>query len=228
MDWMDEEFFDESDLGPEEAAVVALKNAIKANIRADIRAEVERLRRENRGLQDIRSRWDALTHELSMKEQQLRLELKNARQTARKERLNQLLAASDACVWGVHREYAKGPKCDRCDGSRRVAYTDPFGRPERAKCPCDEWIGTYVVKPYMCTQARFEGSDRTVAFYQVVEVGGRDEYLKLDGVSTLRGRIFAVGEESPPFAELQWDGSFFRDQAACQSYCNWLNHQKGA
>ncbi len=229
MDWTDDEFFDDEATNPVDAAVAALKEAIKESIRADIRAEVDRLRRENAGLQDIRSRWDELNHEMSVKEQQLSFEIRNARETVRKARLEELITASDACVWGLKAIYTQRPKCDACDKHRQITYTNPQGREKTDACQCANYDVTYEPVPYLCVEAGFDSwGKKVVAFYKALPRStGRGEYLALDEGSTLRGTIIPHGI-AVNYLDLTTD-AFFRDWHDCSAFCRWLNHQqKGA
>lgn len=226
MEWSDEEFFDESELGPEDAAMAALKEAIKGTLRADIRAEVERLRRENAGLQDIRQRWDALNHEVSVKEQQLSFEIRNARETVRKAKLEELITASDACVWGLKANHVRRPKCDACDERRQIVYTNPQGREKKDSCQCADFDVTYEPVPYLCVETGFDSwGEKVTAFYKALSRStGRGECLALDEGATLRGTIIPHGI-AVNYRDLTTD-AFFRDWNDCSAFCRWLNSQK--
>lgn len=197
----------------------SLANAVKD----EFKTEMERLRKENAELQDIKKRFSEITsehqaklNELNREKSQIALKLKNAR-------LDELLSENKLDGWLVGYDMNKAEKCGKCDSLRRIQYTTPSGRPATEECDCNRNIYSYFPKEIECyrfVQSRksWGGNYPDITRYFSRESDrDYDEYNKTTNVYN-----------GKPFEEVQRYGIVFLDKEVCQKYCDWLTEKERA
>ena len=123
----------ESDIYIEE-----LKDKIRLEVKKDIINELERLRKENKELQDVKNNINKLEREYNQKKNELEREYQEKERTLMQRPLNELLEIIKEEYYCIDRPYDYIPKCDKCNEKRKLEFTDVYGRKHEVKCVCDK------------------------------------------------------------------------------------------
>jgi hypothetical protein len=174
LSYYDEEFYYE----PTEFDLMF--NELKANLTKSIKdeyiTEMERLRKENAELQEVKINFDNIKNDYDRKKRELEYEYQNLKSNVRRERLNELLKDLEVELYTVASTKKSKPKCNRCDEKRRIYFKTPSGKETYEMCECDKSIAVYEPIPTLITSFSIRDGKGN-AWYKVRDRGMRDEYL---------------------------------------------------
>lgn len=216
MDYYEEDFYHEP--SEFEQKVDELKESLMESVKKDYIDEMNRLKKENDELQEVKKNMDKLESEHKDKLYALDRERRDLEYKVRRERLSSLVGAVEYFTVGSKSKYK--PKCEKCDDRRRIKYKTPSGKDAYETCECSESIQIY--EPIPITMCEFSiRSGEGYAWYQVRE-HGRDEYLKYydDSIS---GQELITDEK-------QFEGigyayrTLFKTEELAQKFCDFKNN----
>lgn len=139
---MYDEFYDE----PSEfdMQIEEWKDTLRECVKKEYKEEMERLRRENAELRDIKKNWQEKIGELEAEKFKLKAATRDAENKAKKARLRELLDAFTKQAWGIKYSYEYiREKCDKCDKDGYIHYKSPQGRDVKEECNCRKRICVY-------------------------------------------------------------------------------------
>ena len=212
MNYFDEEFYEEPCEFEEQ--INELKTALASSVQQKFLAEMDALRKENESLKDFRDKKKAYDQELAQAKAQYEAKMRDAERTVARKRLKDLLAMFSVTGYRVHTEYVYGPKCDRCDGNRKIHYSSPAGRKMTEDCLCA--VKTPVYSPKEVPLVSFIASDKLSTMYFDRTDKDRD-YDRYDMCAELYD-----GDKELPFEKINWYRAVFLKKEDCQRYCDWL------
>lgn len=217
--------YDESDFYHEpsefEQKVDELKESLLESVKKDFIDEMNRLRKENEELQEVKNNMKNLEFEHAEKLNELNRERRDLERKVRSERLSSLIGAVE--YFTVASRGKDKPKCEKCDENRRLNYKTPSGRKDYEMCECSERVPVY--QPIPTTMCEFSiRSGTAYVWYQVKDHGRDDEYLKYydDSIS---GTELITDEKQ--FGDIKYSyRTLFKTEEIAQKYCDLQNKEK--
>lgn len=215
-----DDFFHEPTVFEEQ--VEEFKESLRAAVRGEITQEMDRLRKENDSLRDIRDNWNKKVRELEDECARKRRELDAAVQEAHREaakaktmRLEQLVNEVAPVAWTFELERITKPKCDLCDKLRKRHFVTPLGRNSYEDCECAETKYKYHVKRAPLVRMYTNPRGELMTFFLTSEGDGlyRQE----------ENRFF----DDTPFEEIRFSRPLFHDENRARRYAAWHNQKEG-
>lgn len=203
--------------------VEEFKESLRASVKEEFTQEMERLRKENESLHEIRDNWNAKVLELekdyASKKRELDGAIREARDAAanaKKLRFKELIDEVAPVVWTIEYKTIRLPKCNLCDEHRYREYTTPLGRTAKEECECAARKERAYVK--RAPILKIYGMDRTEM---------RPYYLTCnDDCSVYRDSDEFY--DDTPFDEIRgWRRPLFHDETRARRYAAWLNKKAG-
>lgn len=113
------------------------KDTLRECVKKEYKEEMERLRKENAELRDIKKNWQEKIGELETEKFKLNAATRDAENKAKKARLRELLDVFTKQAWGIKYSYEYiHEKCDKCDNNGYIHYKSPQGRDVKEECNC--------------------------------------------------------------------------------------------
>ncbi|WP_055108923.1 hypothetical protein [Paenibacillus ihumii] len=201
-----------------EQQVDEFKQSLLNAVRYEYKAEMERLRKENAELQDIKKRKKEIEAEHANALRQFESEKLNFENKLKRMRLAELLGENLLIAWFPSSQNNRKPKCDKCDEQRLIHYTTPSGKPAHERCECSEYKRFYKPEEIECYQFyqsknSWGGKMPAISLYYQ-----RKEDREYDSFEACRR---PYGGE--PFEKVERWNVAFNSQEECQAYCDWLN-----
>ena len=127
---------------PFDQEIESLKDTLRDSVNEETKALIASLRTDNADLKARLSNLDNLTREAERAkweaEQAKTNAAHDAKNEARKMRLDELLAALNEHLYRVIYAGVERPKCNKCDKDRNLHYVTPRGRKLTERCECSE------------------------------------------------------------------------------------------
>lgn len=210
-----------------EEKIEELKESLRESVKDEIKEELERLRKENQELKEVRDNWEEIKEKYRNKERELQRKMLTVEQEAKKARLNELFEASGMCMvlYRTDHKYVREPKCDKCDESRIIHFKSPSGRSLSEICECNKTFVKHIPREYSLVKFSVNkssfGDKRPLRMYFVPSNTG-NEFSCYDS----KVEYIYNGE---PFEEITINETslFFKTEEECQAYCNYLNKKNG-
>ncbi|WP_409297707.1 hypothetical protein V1498_06685 [Peribacillus sp. SCS-26] len=220
MSYFDEDFYHE----PSEfdQLVDELKESLSQKVKEDFLSEMERLRKENAELQEIKANYKKIQMDFENKERQLEYDRSDLERKVRRERLSQLLKEFEVELYSVASTSKEQPKCNKCDEKRRIHYKTPLGRETYETCDCAERISTYEPIPIMLSEFSYRNG-KASAWYRV-KTDRSDEWLSYyeDSIS---GDELITDEKQ--FEDIGYAyRTLFKNKEIAQKYCDYKNSKE--
>lgn len=215
---MYDEFYDE----PSEfdIQIEDWKNTLRESVKKEYKEEMERLRKENAELYDIKKEWKERIAELDRKKYEMEKTILEAEKKAKKARLNELLEPLRETAYGYEYEYNYvRDKCNKCDEYGYIHYKSPQGRDVKEKCDCRKKICVYhpvEAKVVRIAQYRYQ-KEPSIVF----QFSRRTEEIDNDDICEA-WEIYR-GQE---FKDINaWSGIIFLNKEDCERFCEYLNNK---
>lgn len=195
--------------------IYELKEALKKEVKDEIIQEMERLKKENEELADIKANWDAKVQELENKKYEYEIAKSQAEDNAKRVRFKELIKPFVKEAWGIHDDWVYAyPKCDKCDNKRHIHFTSPSGKDCMEDCKCSRKI---------------RRSEPIAA--KIVEIDNSNEYrgIKVYFQFTNYDSDYGISRttniyEGQDFSEIdRYSDIVFFNKEDCQKYCDYLN-----
>lgn len=213
----DDEFYDEP--SEFEAQVDEFKQSLLEAVKKEYVDEMERLRKENADLQEVKRNLDQIKREYENKKREFEFGREELKREVRRERLSTLMEDFQVVMYKTNATYVKPPKCDKCDDNRQIAYKTPLGKDAKESCDCNVSKTVYVPKEHYCSEFRLNRDGNSIgAWYKQVDDDGY----------TYNFSEFAdtVYKEGMKFEDIDHRETFFKTKEECQRYCDWLNSKQ--
>ena len=201
--------------------IYELKEALKKEVKDEIVQEMERLKKENEELADIKANWNAKVQELENKKYEYEVAKRQAEDNAKRSRLRTLLKPLVKTAWGYKYEYRDlYPKCNKCDEKGLIHFTSPQGKELTETCDCRRRICFhYPVEAQIVSLQDKHGYDYDVNVVFEYNYNDNDSYDSFKAVSDIYN-----GQD---FSELnEYRGIVFFNKEDCQKYCDYLNQKE--
>jgi len=203
-----------------------MKDALLESVKRDIESvknENERLKEENGKLQE-------LVYGIQQRENSLEIEKSQFQRKLRCERLSELMGDFEVVMYGVDYDVVPIPKCNKCDNKRKIKFTSPLGKEMEEYCTCDVSNRVYGVKELHCYEFKIDRDNRTMSlWYKKLEYNDKEygSYLNSDGNFADRSSVY-VYQNGNNFEDIsvEYYSIYFRSEAQCQKYCDWLNSKE--
>ena len=181
---------------------------------------MERLRKENAELRDIKKEWKERIAELDRKKHEMEMTISDAEKKAKRARLNELLEPLRETAYGYEYEYEYvRDKCDKCDEDGYIHYKSPQGYDRKEQCDCRKRIAMYhpveaeVVKLIQYTNQK----NPSIVF----RFSRRTDRIDNDDICET-SQIYS-GQE---FKDIKaWSGIIFLDKEECERFCEYMNNK---
>jgi hypothetical protein len=219
MDWYEEDFYNEP--SEFEIAIEQFKATLMKSVKDEYVAEMERLRKENEELQDVKRNFEKIKSDYITKERQLEFERNNIKGEVRRERLGQLMKDCEVVMYRANTEYIKPPKCSKCNEKRKIAYKTPLGKDAYEDCECNKSKTVYCPQEYIRTEFKINGNNNGIAAHYKVTSERNYDWASLD--SSTYAKTFYTNELK--YDDIERYSTFFKSKEECQLYCDWLNKQ---
>lgn len=133
--------------------IESIKEKLRTEVKQEILDELAKLRKTNGELRAKVKNLAELERASIIAKGEYEHKAKQAERTAKSEAnqlaANELLAVIAAPKFTVANIYTKKPKCDKCDGQRRLNYKTPSGRESYEMCVCNGSDDSYGVVEQM-------------------------------------------------------------------------------
>lgn len=220
--WNDDDFYSEPSEFNEQ--VDEFKKSLRASVKEEILAEMDRLRKENEKIMDIRDHWNEkvreLENEYTAKRRELEKKLHEAERiadSAKRMALFDLIREYPDHAYTVDKKYVKRPKCDKCDAKRELPYITPRGITMHEKCECAEPKPAYSVRsiPIVEIACHWNGDPFP-------------KYLYNNDPDNVYLRFVSKFFDDTPFDQIdeRREILLFRIEDRANQYVEWLNNQE--
>lgn len=216
--------------------VKELKNFLRGSVKEEIQSEIEKLKKENEKLQEIKSNWLRLEDEYKAKQRELERQIQECKRNASKKRLDELFEETGMNVMLYQPDYENvyRPKCNKCDADRYVHFSSPSGKDHKEECDCAKRFQKYSPRVYYLTEfrkgANYSGFSKPMNFWYTKYKDYSEDY---DGYTYRSNDLEKAVYNGESFEDLLQRygvysyGLYFRTEKECQGYCNWLNEKNG-
>ncbi|OXL83160.1 hypothetical protein BCV73_08770 [Paenibacillus sp. SSG-1] len=212
----DDEFYNE----PSEfdMQVDEFKQSLMNAVKEEYKTEMERLRKENAELQEVKQNLDQIKREYNQKVVELDMAKRNLKNEVRRERLKELMGDFRVELFRAYSKYREPRPCEKCNNTRYIKYKTPLGRDASEKCDCNTQEIYYEPKEFICSSFEVQNG-KINAWYR--ELGREYDGMEFSFASdSIHPRNIYTGQE---FSEIKshYD-MFFKTKDECQAYCDWL------
>ena len=212
MAW--EEFYEGSEFDQQ---IEEFKDALREDVKRETLEEIERLQKELAELRDFKERKDEIEKEYREKMRAAKIAAAEAEQKWKNARLYKLLGEYLTGGFTAKCEFIQGPKCPKCDASRRIHFKSPCGRDMSESCLCNVSVKRYTPVPLELHRINAGKTWREDEFVFACEgtSGYGDFYYSRNIV-----RDLDHPEKINPY------DAMFLDKELRQKYCDWLNEKE--
>ncbi|MBT2716889.1 hypothetical protein [Bacillus sp. ISL-57] len=218
MSYYEEDFYNEP--SEFEMQVDEFRESLLKAVKEEFVSEMDRLKKENAELQEIKTNFKTIKSEYDQKSRKLEYERQDLERKVRRERLSSLLNDFEVEYYTVASRSKYKPKCDKCDENRRLYYTTPSGRKTYESCECSNSIPVFEPIPILLSTfsiRRGEGH----AWYSVKYRGDDDEYLNYYEDS-IHGNELITDEKQ--FKDIGYAyKTLFETKEIAQKFCDYKN-----
>ena len=166
---MYEDFYNE---GPSDYELFMndLKETLKKSIKDEFIKEMDRLRAENKKLQNVKENFEQIKLDYVHKEQELKAKEQDMERNLARKKIMELATIADMKPQIYYIDDANGflPKCNKCDENRLIHFKSPSGRECTESCPnCGTSFRKYFVKSVDTLRISFPNDPqiKRVAYY---------------------------------------------------------------
>lgn len=210
-----EDFYEPSEI---EIMFMQLKHNLLKTVKEEYVVEMERLKKENEELLDVKVNFETVKRDYENKKRQLESEYQKLKSNVRSERLVDLLKDHKIVMYKAYSKKQYPPKCDKCDKYRKIQYVSPLGRNTSEDCLCKDGKLVYYPEEYIRYEFRLNPRENNVtAWYRKYSDDG-------DGF-TYDSSIHAnsIYSSNINFKDVNEYNTFFKTKEECQAYCDWIN-----
>lgn len=220
------DFYDES-CDEFDNEIENFKNMLRKEVKQEFLDEMERLRKENLELQEVKRNLEQIKFDHKKQLEEELAKLREDRRRVRKERFDELLkdVAIPITVYGIDTAPAHKPLCGHCD-NRIIHFNSPSGKELTESCPeCGQTFLKWVVVPM--ERYKICISEEDYCCWSIYELEFRTEDWQ-DRTWELKTNQLYKGEVNNISKELArkifyYDRNVCETQEQAQEICDWLN-----
>jgi hypothetical protein len=195
-----------------------LKQSLLNSVKEEYINEMERLRKENEELQEVKKNFNGIVQNFKNQKCQLEMEYQTLKNNVRKERLVELMEDNKVIMYKAYSRRELPPKCDKCDANRKIKYISPLGRETREDCLCNEGKTVYYPNEFIRYEFRLNSDKNSVTAWYRQYSEDRDGFVTDSSI-----HADYIYTSDIKFEDVKQYGTFFKSKVECQSYCDWLN-----
>lgn len=224
--WYDNEFYNEP--SEFEMRMEELKESLANAIKSEFLEEMERLKEENRNLQEIKDHFGQIKRDYEKKKEECCRAINEAEQKAKRMKVNELMEHFRIFAWRTTWEYLYGPKCDKCNEDRKIEVALPSGKKVNDECECSK-IQMKVMVPQRMVLYEIENRDLGIAAWYKACGRKEDRYYIIDYASCVcLERTIGPGTSFDEVEKVQDQREvLFTTEEECRAYCEYLNKKNG-
>ncbi|MFF2016245.1 hypothetical protein [Paenibacillus sp. NPDC058177] len=207
-----------------EGQINVLKESLMNAIKDEHKAEVERLRRENAELQEVKRTLETIKRDYNQKVVELDMQKRDLKNEVRRERLVHIMDNLKFELFRAGKDWMSGPKCEKCDEGRQIHFLSPSGKKCSEDCDCKKRNYFYKPSTHICSSFEVRNG-KVLAWYKPYSDADGMELEYLGGSNAPR---FIYSGESFESIKEDFYGVYFRAEEDCQRYCDWLTEQEAA
>lgn len=220
---MYEDFFNEGSFDYE-LFMNDLKETLKKSIKDEFIKEMDRLRAENKKLQNVKENFEQIELDYVHKEQELKAKEQDMERNLARKKIMELATIADMKPQIYYIDDANGflPKCNKCDENRLIHFKSPSGRECTEPCPnCGTSFRKYFVKPVDALRISFPNDPqiKRVAYYLRHDSWGESYTYNLQDIYRGPAEEFDLQVNRNHIA--------FESRELAQEICNRLNKKYG-
>jgi hypothetical protein len=198
------------------------KKSLLKNVKQEFIEEMNKLKKENLELQEIKNNFESIESQYLAKKYTLEREMSNALLEAKRMRLSELLDNYKLIMYKVDYEYSKREKCNNCDENRQLHFKSPSGRDITSSCDCSLSNIIYIPSEHIMYEFKINNSNKKLSvWYKLIENSNNEEYFEIDNDSS--HYVKQTYNPNIEFAKIEKYEMFFERKEDCQKYCDWLN-----
>lgn len=201
-----------------EAQVEEFKESLRASVKEEITQELERLRKENASLIDIRNNWIKKVRELEDGYRTKNLELDEAIRKVKQTRFSELVSEIAPIAYMVTYKQIKLPKCDLCDDQRKRKYITPLGRVAYEDCECAKYKKLYHVEHCPIIKLSTNENNGRIRTFYLIDKFAESSYMRESD------EFF----DETPFEKIGTYRPLFHDENRARRYAEWMNKKECA
>lgn len=207
--------------------IQALEEAVRNSVRREILDEMNRLKRENEELQDVKEHFDEVKADYERKKAECDRIIADAEHKAKKARLEEILEEHKLIRWRISHGYAYGPKCEKCDENRQIEIILPSGKKVYDDCKC-RTEGAQFFYPIPCELVEISDKYGLKGWYKERTHSGSEYYEIYSSLSicddSMKKKIEDWKKKKMP--EKESYNLLFDSEEECQSLCDTLNAKR--
>lgn len=222
---MYEDFYNE---GPSDYELFMndLKETLKKSIKDEFIKEMDKLRAENKKLQDVKENFEQIKLDYAHKEQELKAREQDMEKNLARKKIMELATIADmkAQIYYIDDDTAYLPKCDKCDENRLIHFKSPTGKDCTEPCPdCGTTYHKYYVKPVDTMKILFPNDPalHRVAYYLRHDRWGESYSYELQDI--YRGSAADYDASSG----YKMHHTAFESKELAQEICDRINKERG-
>lgn len=222
---MYEDFYNE---GPSDYELFMndLKETLKKSIKDEFIKEMDKLRAENKKLQDVKENFEQIKLDYAHKEQELKAREQDMEKNLARKKIMELATIADmkAQIYYIDDDTAYLPKCDKCDENRLIHFKSPTGKDCTEPCPdCGTTYHKYYVKPVDTMKILFPNDPalHRVAYYLRHDRWGESYSYELQDI--YRGSAADYDANSG----YKMHHTAFESKELAQEICDRINKERG-
>lgn len=199
-------------------SVAELKVNLKKSVKQEFLDEMERLRKENAELKEIKEFKQKYEQELRDAKESYQRKERNLEYEIKRKKYEEIFTdfLKDGFCVGFDYEYIH-PKCDKCNDSRIIEFTSPLGNKLTERCDCAETKSIYVPTP--CSILRFEIGSSNKVWFKYQRKGYGSDSVWHDFTAK---RLPSVDD----YNSCDKYDYIFETEEECQKFCNWLTDKE--
>ena len=229
----DEFYYDESPYYDE--LTYELKESLKKSIKEEVLNKMEKLEKENKELLEVKQNYNQIKADFERKKNEYDTKLKDLESEMKKTKLHELVLQMCPSVIMYHvykdRSYYRIPKCDKCNDSRRIVFTSPFGKEFSDDCPyCGEKYRKFIMEEvelrklsYTWNTSRYDDKPYYSEFGCNCRICDSDYYDKKVFFNANRCVDDKTFEEIVEFMTDDNEGVYFTSKEKAEEFMNWMN-----
>lgn len=221
MSYYDPEFYDEP--SEFEQQVDEFKNALINSVKEKYINEMDRLKRENLELQEVKRNFNNIQNEYKKKENQLRIEREHMEREVRQQRLTELMKDFNVIMYRATTKYVYKSKCNKCDENRQIHFTSPQGKEMTEECECAKGKNKYVPSEHYCYEFKIDNYNNNNNMLMWFKMNHENDYDWCGYESSTL--VKTVYNTDMKFEDIDIYNTYFKSKDDCQKYCDWLNRE---
>lgn len=218
MEWDYEDYENYFEPGEFDEKIEELKEELKKSVKKEINDEIEKLRKENKELQDVKKNFETIKLDFDKKKREYDIAIKNAERTAKDARLKELIERFKINLWSANWTYMYKKKCDKCNKYRKIQVTLPSGRIVDDNCSCGQ-ITKKVYYPQENVLYELSERNREVMAWYIVE----GDYLIEHPYTKYAELVIDHDKAFDEIDKSKLNKTFFSTHEECQAFCDYLN-----